>query len=153
MQAPSHTHAQAANSGYTYPSIPSSSNRSKGTERSCEGRQAGRQALYHGLHGCGCSLLVVVVLAQHLGLLLGTQPLQGQVRRRLSQLPSQQHVLRQACQHIRIHRNALTAISEHNQPTHTHTHTHTQACAASTESAGVNHQELYRSWHPENYHL
>ncbi|KAA6427916.1 MAG: hypothetical protein FRX49_02578 [Trebouxia sp. A1-2] len=38
----------------------------------------GRQAMYHGLHGCGCSLLVMVVLAQHLGLLLGTEPLQRQ---------------------------------------------------------------------------
>ncbi len=42
--------------------------------------KAGRQAMYHGLHGCGCSLLVMVVLAQHLGLLLGTEPLERQVR-------------------------------------------------------------------------
>ena len=79
--------------------------------------KAGRQAMYHGLHGCGCSLLVMVVLAHHLGLLLGTQPLQRQVRRRLSQLPSQQHVLHQACQHIKIHGSALIAINGRKQNT------------------------------------
>jgi len=139
-------HAQATNSGYSQPSIPAAATRANAQKGVVK---AGRQPMYHGLHGCGCSLLVMVVLAQHLGLLLGTQPLQRQVRRRLSQLPSQQHMLHQACQHIRISHNALIAV---NEQTNTHNNTNTHTCAASTESAEVNHQELYRSWHSQNHH-